>query len=99
MNKQQEINELIKEANGIAYSHKLTSFFASVNQGKRDTQDKFIIPSKLVYENTIDKMKSLLKGVGSGIDKVLTYTNKAIDGVTNGAKTIVNGIIDKIKSL
>ena len=31
-------------------------------------------------------MKSLLKGVGSGIDKVLTYTNKAIDGVTNGAK-------------
>lgn len=67
------IKEIIKERNSLDYSHSLTSFFASINQGRRDTQNKFSIPEKENYEKVIGFIKNTSRSVGKILDKIIDF--------------------------
>lgn len=55
------------------YPHKLTSFYAHLSQGNRDTQDKFNIIEKNIINKTIDYIsdhaKKMIKGASGFISK------------------------------
>ena len=67
------IKEIIEDRSSAIYSHSLTSFFASINQGRRDTQNKFSIPEKEDYEKVIDFIKNTSRNVGKIFDKIINF--------------------------
>ena len=93
--------QLIDRGNPI-YPHSLTSFYGSIEQGRRNSKNNFLSTEEKFYQTFLNRSLSTFTTVGNiaqnTLNEIKDSANKLTNKIKENTKKMTNDILDKIKN-
>ena len=78
------------------YPHELTSFYGSINQGRRNSEDKFISKEEIFYDFFVERT---LKNIVTTVNKIEDAKKAFKEKVSDAGKFIKSGLFEGLKNI
>ena len=78
------------------YPHELTSFYGSINQGRRNSEDKFISKEEMFYDFLAERT---LKNIVTTVNKIEDAKKVFKEKVSDAGKFLKSGLFEGLKNI